>query len=55
MQPGRTRSNCGRKSGEDCDPGRAKRAVLEQEIAELGKDVAALKAARQPAPKVKSA
>jgi uncharacterized small protein (DUF1192 family) len=28
---------------------------LEEEIAELRKEVAALKAARQPAPKVKSA
>ena len=45
----------GTPCGEDCDPGRAKLAELEQEIEELRKEVAALKAARQPAPKVKSA
>jgi serine O-acetyltransferase len=45
----------GTPCGEDCDPGRAKLVELEQELAELRKEVAALKAARQPAPKVKSA
>jgi serine O-acetyltransferase len=45
----------GTPCGEDCDPGRARLVELEQEIEELRKDVAALKAARQPAPKVKSA
>ena len=45
----------GTPCGEDCDPGRARLIELEQEIAELRKEVAALKAARQPAPKVKSA
>jgi serine O-acetyltransferase len=45
----------GTPCGEDCDPSRARLVELEQEIEELRKDVAALKAARQPAPKVKSA
>ena len=45
----------GTPCGEDCDPARARLTELEQEIAELRKEVAALKAARQPAPKVKSA
>ena len=45
----------GTPCGEDCDPGRARLNELEEEIAELRKEVAALKAARQPAPKVKSA
>ena len=45
----------GTPCGEDCDPGRARLTELEEEIAELRKEVAAMKAARQPAPKVKSA
>jgi hypothetical protein len=39
----------GTPCGEDCDPGRARSAELEEEIAELRKEVKALKAARQPA------
>ena len=45
----------GTPCGEDCDPGRAGIAELEKQIVELKKEVAALKAARQPAPKAKSA
>src|SRR5690348_346845 len=45
----------GTPCGEDCDPGRVRLNELEDEIAELRREVAALKAARQPAPKVKSA
>jgi serine O-acetyltransferase len=45
----------GTPCGEDVDPGRARLAELEDEIAELRKEVAVLKAARQPQPKVKSA
>ena len=41
--------------GEDVDPSRARLAELEREIEELRKEVAVLKAARQPQPKVKSA
>jgi serine O-acetyltransferase len=45
----------GTPCGEDCDPARARLAELERDIDELRREVAALKAARQPAPKVKSA
>ncbi|HEX6217917.1 MAG TPA: serine O-acetyltransferase [Sphingomicrobium sp.] len=45
----------GTPCGEDCDPSRMRLAELEDEIAELRREIAALKAARQPAPKVKSA
>jgi serine O-acetyltransferase len=45
----------GTPCGEDVDPVRARICELENEIDELRKEVAALKAARQPAPKVKSA
>jgi serine O-acetyltransferase len=45
----------GTPCGEDCDPGRARLAELEQEIEELRKEVAVLKARRQPQPKAKSA
>ena len=45
----------GTPCGEDCDPSRVRLNELEEEIAELRKEVAALKAARQPAAKVKSA
>ena len=45
----------GTPCGEDCDPGRARLNELEEQIAELRAEVKALKAARQPAPKVKSA
>ena len=45
----------GTPCGEDCDPSRARLMELEEEIAELRKEVAALKATRQPAPKAKSA
>ncbi|MEO5973007.1 MAG: serine O-acetyltransferase EpsC [Sphingomicrobium sp.] len=41
--------------GEDCDPGRMRLAELEGEVAELRKEVATLRARRQPAPKAKSA
>ena len=41
--------------GEDVDPARARLAELEEEVAELKRDLAALKGARQPAPKAKSA
>ncbi len=45
----------GTPCGEDCDPARVAVIQLEQQVEELRKEVAALKAARQPAPKVKSA
>ena len=45
----------GTPCGEDCDPGRARLIELEQQIEELRAEVRALKADRQPAPKVKSA
>lgn len=45
----------GTPCGEDCDPSRVGITELEQQIAELRKEVAVLKAARQPAPKAKSA
>ena len=41
--------------GEDVDPARVRVAELEDEVAELRREVAALKAQRQPAPKAKSA
>ena len=45
----------GTPCGEDCDPGRARLAELEEEIAALRREVAELRARRQAAPKVKSA
>jgi len=45
----------GTPCGEDCDPGRARLAELEEQIEELRKEVTALRARRQPEPKVKSA
>ena len=45
----------GTPCGEDVDPVRARIAELEQELDELRKEVAVLKTARQPQPKVKSA
>jgi serine O-acetyltransferase len=45
----------GTPCGEDVDPARARLAELEDEIAQLRKEVAALKAARQPQSKLKSA
>ena len=45
----------GTPCGEDCDPMRARIAELEREIEELRKEVAVVKAANQPRPKVKSA
>ena len=45
----------GTPCGEDVDPVRAKLCELEDEIAELRKELKVLKAARQPQPKVKSA
>lgn len=45
----------GTPCGEDCDPVRARIGELEQELEELRKEVALLKTARQPQPKVKSA
>ncbi len=41
--------------GETCDPATARIDELEQQVEALRKEVAALKAARQPAPKAKSA
>src|SRR5215217_5274194 len=41
--------------GEDVDPGRTRMAELERELEELRKEVAELKARRQPQPKAKSA
>jgi serine O-acetyltransferase len=45
----------GTPCGEDCDPVRARIAELERELQDLREEVAVLKAARQPQPKVKSA
>jgi serine O-acetyltransferase len=45
----------GTPCGEDLDPVRARMAELEKEIDDLRKEVAVLKTARQPQPKVKSA
>jgi serine O-acetyltransferase len=45
----------GTPCGEDCDPARAKLIEIEAEIEELRAEIKALKAAREPAPKVKSA
>lgn len=45
----------GTPCGEDCDPSRAGIAELEREVGALRQEVAALKAARQPQPKAKSA
>ena len=45
----------GTPCGEDCDPSRVRLLELEREIEELRKEVAVLKTARQPQPKVKSA
>lgn len=45
----------GTPCGEDCDPVRARIGELEQELEELRREVALLKTARQPQPKVKSA
>jgi serine O-acetyltransferase len=45
----------GTPCGEDCDPVRVRLNDLEQEIEELRAELKALKAARQPQPRVKSA
>ena len=45
----------GTPCGEDCDPARVRLLELERELEELRTEVAVLKAARQPQPKVKSA
>ena len=45
----------GTPCGEDVDPARVRLIELEDEIAELRREVAALKAQRQPSPKAKSA
>ena len=45
----------GTPCGEDCDPVRSRLTELEEEIAELRKELKMLKAPRQPQPKVKSA
>ena len=45
----------GTPCGEDCDPARVRLMELEREIEELRKEVAVLKTASQPRPKVKSA
>ena len=45
----------GTPCGEDCDPVRARIGELERELEELRKEVAVMKAASQPRPKVKSA
>ena len=45
----------GTPCGEDMDPVRARLAELEDEIEELRKELKVIKAARQPAPEVKSA
>jgi serine O-acetyltransferase len=45
----------GTPCGEDVDPARVRLTELEDEIAQLRKEVAALRDARQPQPKVKSA
>jgi serine O-acetyltransferase len=41
--------------GEDCDPVRARIGELEREIGELREELAAMRTARHPRPKVKSA
>ncbi|HTK57854.1 MAG TPA: serine O-acetyltransferase EpsC [Sphingomicrobium sp.] len=45
----------GTPCGEDCDPGKARLGELEEQIEELRREVASLRARRQPEPKVKSA
>jgi len=45
----------GTPCGEDCDPARVRLAELEDQIEVLRKEIKALKAVRQPQPKVKSA
>jgi serine O-acetyltransferase len=45
----------GTPCGEDCDPVRARIGELEQELEQLRQELAAVKAERQPQPKVKSA
>ena len=45
----------GTPCGEDVDPSRVRLAELEEEVAALKRDIAALKGARQPAQKAKSA
>ena len=45
----------GTPCGDDCDPSRVRLLEVERELEELRKEVAVLKAARQPQPKVKSA
>jgi serine O-acetyltransferase len=45
----------GTPCGEDCDPARARLTELEEQIEELRREVAELRAHRQPQPKVKSA
>jgi len=45
----------GTPCGEDVDPARVRLAELEDEVAQLRQEVAALKGASQPRPKVKSA
>jgi len=45
----------GTPCGEDVDPSRVRVAELEQQVEDLRKEVALLKATRQPRPKVKSA
>jgi len=45
----------GTPCGEDCDPVRARMGELERDLDEVRKELEALKAARQPQPKVKSA
>ena len=45
----------GTPCGEDCDPARARLLELEEEIEALRREVAELRARRQPQPKVKSA
>jgi len=45
----------GTPCGEDCDPVRARIGELEQELEQLRQELAAVKAGRQPQPKVKSA
>ena len=45
----------GTPCGEDCDPGKARLIELEDQIEKLRKEVAELRARRQPEPKVKSA
>jgi serine O-acetyltransferase len=45
----------GTPCGEDCDPVRARIGELERELDELRKEVAVMKTASQPRPKVKSA